>query len=104
MMDKCWRKHMGLQPTADHFVCPDCGHPDKVSTLSIWGPEDFEVMDSNDCDLLHDDDIVTCVDCGLMIFGSILETRIKEKFGITGWVFRPGEPPEPQYIVGGSDD
>ena len=103
-MDKCWRTHTDLQPTAEHFVCPVCGDPSKTSTISIWGPEDFDVMDSNECDYLHDDDLVSCSDCGIMLFGSEFADRIKDRFGIKDWVFRPGKLPEPQYIVGGSDD
>ena len=99
-MGKCWRIHTDLQPNAEHFICPVCGDPSKTSTISIWGPEDFDIMDSNDCDCLHDDDMVSCSECGGMLFGSELAARIKGRFGITDWIFRPGEIPSPVYVVG----
>jgi len=59
MSKKCFAKHAKYQPTDEEWKCPICGADSEYFYIDTPDPEA-----SDECELLHEDDIVCCTQCG----------------------------------------
>jgi Zn finger protein HypA/HybF involved in hydrogenase expression len=69
---ECKASHTAYQPhTSDEWICPECGGPNMVVD---------EVADdiADDCDLIHEDDLIICPDCGYGDFGKMVTKRLQK--------------------------
>jgi len=75
-MTKCHAKHTAYQPSDVEWKCPNCGASDEDFYIDIPDPEA-----SDDCELLHDDDIICCARCDNSWNGSEIADIFAEKAG-----------------------
>jgi hypothetical protein len=71
----CEAKHTKYQPTNDEWHCPNCGGDNDV----FWIEENFG---SDDCDLLHNEDVAVCVSCGLTVTGKVFASKLQKKHAL----------------------
>ena len=71
----CETKHTKYQPTDEEFHCPKCGA--KVGDFYKDDP-----VGEEDCDLLHDEDNLSCANCGYGCSGRALVARIIKAKGL----------------------
>lgn len=72
----CQVKHTTFQPTDDQWKCPKCGAGSRDFTI-LWPADDTE-----DCDMLHEEDVCVCDACGYEESGKIVAAAIKRKLGL----------------------
>jgi len=76
-MTKCHAKHTTYQPSDAEWKCPNCEASDEDFYIDTPDPEA-----SDECELLHDDDIICCTQCGNSWTGSEIADVFAEKADI----------------------
>ena len=69
----CTNKHTMYQPTDSEWKCPKCGSVDDFLI-------DNEMLAENECELLHEKDLILCWKCSFSLSGKTFARRlIQEK-------------------------
>jgi len=69
-MTTCTEKHAKFQPTDDQWKCPKCGAGNNGGESMFY----IDESPNGDCELLHNEDYIVCVECKSSWTGKRLST------------------------------
>lgn len=72
---ECGYKHTKYNPTDEEFLCPKCGS----SEFFIDEGPGVDALSGVACELLHDEDVICCYDCGHTISGKKFANMVLKK-------------------------
>lgn len=72
----CKGKHVKYEPTEAEWLCPNCGAAEGDFCLSAY---DVDENADEECELLHETDLIECVRCHKSIRGKALSAFVVKK-------------------------